>query len=67
MVSDKLEELAGHDSELLGDMKRFEKMALVELATLGPTMKKVNQMLEGNLVIGVPSLLYEQKTADQSL
>ncbi|KAI9115009.1 hypothetical protein K1719_014022 [Acacia pycnantha] len=73
MVANKLEELAGHESEVLGDMKRFEQMALVGLwcihpdAALRPTMKEVNQMLEGNIVVGVPPLLYEQMTADQSL
>ncbi|KAK4266351.1 hypothetical protein QN277_027291 [Acacia crassicarpa] len=73
IVSKKLEELAGHDSEVLGDMKRFEQMALVGLwcihpdAALRPTMKEANQMLEGNIVVGVPPLLYEQMEADQSL
>ncbi|KAI9115174.1 hypothetical protein K1719_014187 [Acacia pycnantha] len=73
MVSKKLEELAGRDLEVLGDMKRFEQLALVGLwciypdAALRPTMKEVNQMLEGNIVVGVPPLLYEKMTADQSL
>lgn len=68
IASKKLEQLAGHDSEVRSDMKRFEQMALVGLwcihpdPALRPTMKQVNPMLEGNMVVGVPPLLYEQMT-----
>ncbi|XP_028773991.1 G-type lectin S-receptor-like serine/threonine-protein kinase LECRK2 [Neltuma alba] len=73
IVLKKPEQFAGHDSEVLSDMTRFEEMALVGLwcihpdPALRPTMKQVNQMLEGNMAVGVPPLLYEQMTADLSI
>lgn len=73
MVSRKLEHVVDNDSEVLGDLKRFEEMALIGLwcihpdPTLRPTMKQVNQMLEGTMAVGVPPLLYDEMTPDQSV
>lgn len=66
MISGKLEKLVGHDSEVLDDLKRFERMALVGLwcvhpdPLFRPSMKRVTQMLEGAVEVGIPPLLYEQ-------
>ena len=55
-----------HDSELLSDYKRFERMALVGVwctcsnPTLRPSMKKVVQMLEGTVEVDVPPLIDAQ-------
>ncbi|KAK7308836.1 hypothetical protein RJT34_05106 [Clitoria ternatea] len=49
-----------HDLEVENDFKRFERMAMVGLwcvnpnPTLRPSMKKVAQMLEGTIDVGVP-------------
>ena len=65
MILGKLEKLVGHDSEVMDDFKRFERMALVGLwcvhpdPILRPSMKKVTQMLEGTVEVGIPPLLYE--------
>ncbi|KAL6343458.1 hypothetical protein AAG906_024823 [Vitis piasezkii] len=56
----KLEVVVKHDPEVLGDFKRFERMAMVGLwcvnpdPILRPTMKRVIQMLEGTIEAGVP-------------
>ncbi|EOY05663.1 Receptor-like protein kinase 1, putative [Theobroma cacao] len=64
IVSGKLEMVVGHDADVLSDFKRFERMAMVGLwcicpdPTLRPSMKKVVQMLEGTMEVGVPPLLH---------
>ncbi|KAK9992597.1 hypothetical protein SO802_027582 [Lithocarpus litseifolius] len=61
-----LEATVIHDSELLSDYKRFERMALVGVwctcsnPTLRPSMKKVVQMLEGTVEVDVPPLIDAQ-------
>ncbi|KAK7308062.1 hypothetical protein VNO77_41653 [Canavalia gladiata] len=51
-----------HDVEVESDFTRFERMAMVGLwcvssnPTLRPSMKKVVQMLEGTIEVGVPPL-----------
>ncbi|KAM4116012.1 hypothetical protein ACJW30_02G018300 [Castanea mollissima] len=61
-----LEATVSHDSELLSDYKRFERMALVGVwctcsnPTLRPSMKKVVQMLEGTVEVDVPPLIDAQ-------
>ena len=60
VISGKLEMVVGHDPEVLSDFKRFERMALVGLwcihpdPILRPSMKKVTQMLEGTMEVGIP-------------
>ncbi|XP_002278198.1 G-type lectin S-receptor-like serine/threonine-protein kinase LECRK4 [Vitis vinifera] len=62
----KLEVVVKHDPEVLGDFKRFERMAMVGLwcvnpdPILRPTMKRVIQMLEGTIEAGVPPLVTAQ-------
>ncbi|KAL4642491.1 hypothetical protein ACB092_02G022400 [Castanea dentata] len=61
-----LEATVSHDSELLSDYKRFERMAFVGVRctcsnpTLRPSMKKVVQMLEGTVEVDVPPLIDAQ-------
>ncbi|XP_075653692.1 G-type lectin S-receptor-like serine/threonine-protein kinase LECRK2 [Castanea sativa] len=61
-----LEAKVSHDTELLSDYKRFERMALVGVwcicsnPTLRPSMKKVVQMLEGTVEVDVPPLIDAQ-------
>ncbi|XP_045814263.1 G-type lectin S-receptor-like serine/threonine-protein kinase LECRK2 [Trifolium pratense] len=70
MVSKKLEIVVSDDLEVLNDFKRFEQMALVGLwclhpnPTLRPSMKKVTQMLEGTVEVGVPPLLNDEIMAN---
>ncbi|XP_027362537.1 G-type lectin S-receptor-like serine/threonine-protein kinase LECRK4 [Abrus precatorius] len=51
-----------HDAEVESDFKRFERMAMVGLwcvspnPTFRPSMKKVVEMLEGTIEVGVPPL-----------
>ncbi|KAI9196584.1 hypothetical protein LWI28_025149 [Acer negundo] len=55
-----LRSIVSHDLEVLGDLKRFETMTMIGLwcicsnPTLRPSMKKVIQMLEGTVEVGVP-------------
>ncbi|TXG72030.1 hypothetical protein EZV62_000609 [Acer yangbiense] len=55
-----LRSIVSHDLEVLGDFKRFETMTMIGLwcicsnPTLRPSMKKVIQMLEGTVEVGVP-------------
>ncbi|KAJ6693956.1 hypothetical protein OIU85_004720 [Salix viminalis] len=69
MAAGKLETVVGHDPEVLSDFERFERMALVGLwcihpdAMFRPSMKKVTQMLEGTLEIGIPPSLSDQMSA----
>uniref|UniRef100_A0A5B7C1T6 Receptor-like serine/threonine-protein kinase n=1 Tax=Davidia involucrata TaxID=16924 RepID=A0A5B7C1T6_DAVIN len=64
--SGKLEKLVRHDSEVLSDFKRFERIVMVGLwcvhpdAILRPSMKKVTQMLEGTMEVEIPPLVYHQ-------
>ncbi|KAJ6384158.1 hypothetical protein OIU78_027457, partial [Salix suchowensis] len=66
MAAGKLETVVGHDPEVLSDFERFERMALVGFwcihpdAMFRPSMKKVTQMLEGTLEIGIPPSLSDQ-------
>lgn len=66
MISEKLGNLVGHDPAVMDDFKRFQRMALVGLwcvhpdPVLRPSMRKVTQMLEGTVDVGIPPLLYEQ-------
>ncbi|KAJ7980055.1 Receptor-like protein kinase [Quillaja saponaria] len=54
------------DLEVLNDFTRFERMTMVGLwcicpnpnPTLRPSMKKVTQMLEGKVDIGVPPMIH---------
>ena len=61
-----LEAVAGDDTELISDYKRFERMTLVGLwcvcpnPTLRPSMKMVTQMLEGSIEVGIPPLIETQ-------
>lgn len=70
VVSGKLEMVVRHDPEVISDFKRFERMALVALwcihpdPILRPSMKKVTQMLEGTLELGIPPLLYDQMSSN---
>jgi serine/threonine protein kinase len=63
VMSGKLEMVVGHDPDVLSDFKRFERMALVGLwcihpdSILRPTMRKVTQMLEGRVEVGIPPLV----------
>ena len=65
VISGKLEMVVGHEPEVLSDFKRFERMALVGLwcinpdPILRPTMKKVTQMLEGTMEVGIPPQVYD--------
>ncbi|KAK4587259.1 hypothetical protein RGQ29_024108 [Quercus rubra] len=65
VVSGKLEMVVGHEPEVLSDFKRFERMALVGLwcinpdPILRPSMKKVTQMLEGTMEVGIPPQVYD--------
>ncbi|KAM3755128.1 hypothetical protein ACB098_02G016800 [Castanea mollissima] len=65
VISGKLEMVVGHDPEVLSDFKRFERMALVGLwcihldPILRPSMKKVTQMLEGTMEVGIPPQVYD--------
>lgn len=58
-----LQAIVNHESEILVDFKRFERMVMVALwcigpnPTLRPSMKKVTQMLEGIIEVGVPPLI----------
>ncbi|KDP40162.1 hypothetical protein JCGZ_02160 [Jatropha curcas] len=60
---DKLEAIANNDPEVLGDFKRFERMVMVGLwcicpnPTHRPLMKKVMEMLDGTLEVGIPPLI----------
>lgn len=71
MISGKLKVVIGHDQEVLGDFKRFEKMAMIGLwcihpdPFLRPSMKKVMQMLEGTMDVGIPPLLYDHMSKDR--
>ncbi|XP_044498184.1 G-type lectin S-receptor-like serine/threonine-protein kinase LECRK4 [Mangifera indica] len=63
IVNKKLEMVVGYDPEVSSDFKRFERMAMVGLwcihpdPNLRPSMKKVTQMLEGELEVAIPPLL----------
>ncbi|KAL4642473.1 hypothetical protein ACB092_02G020700, partial [Castanea dentata] len=65
VISRKLEMVVGHEPEVLSDFKRFERMALVGLwcinpdPILRPSMKKVTQMLEGTMEVGIPPQVYD--------
>ena len=65
VISGKLEMVVGHEPEVLSDFKRFERMALVGLwcinpdPILRPSMKKVTQMLEGTVEVGIPPQVYD--------
>ncbi|OMO61210.1 hypothetical protein CCACVL1_23681 [Corchorus capsularis] len=65
--SGKLGTVVGHDPEVLSDFKRFQRMAMVGLwciypdPILRPSMKKVTQMLEGAMEVGVPPLLHDHQ------
>ncbi|KAM3707317.1 hypothetical protein ACJW31_02G015600 [Castanea mollissima] len=65
VISGKLEMVVGHDPKVLSDFKRFERMALVGLwcihpdPILRPSMKKVTQMLEGTMEVGIPPQVYD--------
>nr|XP_023926706.1 G-type lectin S-receptor-like serine/threonine-protein kinase LECRK3 [Quercus suber] len=65
VISGKLEMVVGHEPEVLSDFKRFERMALVGLwcinrdPILRPSMKKVTQMLEGTMEVGIPPQVYD--------
>ncbi|XP_028773981.1 G-type lectin S-receptor-like serine/threonine-protein kinase LECRK3 [Neltuma alba] len=58
--------MVDHDVEALNDFNRFERMTMVGLWCLSPnpavrpTMKKVTQMLEGAMEVGVPPLIDAQ-------
>lgn len=58
-----LQAIVSHDSEVLEDFCRFERMVLVGLwcicpnPTLRPSMNKVTQMLEGTSEVDVPPLI----------
>ncbi|XP_019051391.1 PREDICTED: G-type lectin S-receptor-like serine/threonine-protein kinase LECRK3 [Nelumbo nucifera] len=64
--SGKLNMVVEEDMEALNDFKRFERMAMVGLwcvhpdPPLRPSMKKVTQMLEGTIEVGIPPLLYPE-------
>ncbi|TXG72043.1 hypothetical protein EZV62_000622 [Acer yangbiense] len=55
-----LRSIVSHDLEVLEDFRRFETMTMIGLwcicsnPTLRPSMKKVIQMLEGTVEVGVP-------------
>ncbi|KAK7840881.1 g-type lectin s-receptor-like serine/threonine-protein kinase lecrk1 [Quercus suber] len=59
------EMVVGHEPEALSDFKRFERMALVGLwcinpdPILRPSMRKVTQMLEGAVEVGIPPQVYD--------
>ncbi|KAI4317808.1 hypothetical protein L6164_025647 [Bauhinia variegata] len=61
-----LREKASHDLEVMSDYNRFERMTMVGLwclcpdPTQRPSMKKVTEMLEGNLEMGLPPLIVGQ-------
>lgn len=65
MRSGRLEIMSRHDAEVLSDFKRFERMVKVGVwcvhpdPFLRPSMKKVTQMLEGTMEVGIPPLVYE--------
>ena len=65
VISGKLEMVVGHEPEALSDFKRFERMALVGLwcinpdPILRPSMKRVTQMLEGTVEVGIPPQVYD--------
>ncbi|KAF8392466.1 hypothetical protein HHK36_022808 [Tetracentron sinense] len=67
----KLEMVVKYDTEVLSNYKRFERMAMVGLwcvhpdPILRPSMKKVIQMLEGTIEVGVPPLVYAQTFEDR--
>lgn len=74
IIRGKLEIVVRHDPEVLSDLKRFERMAMVGIwcihpePVLRPSMKKVTQMLEGTLEVGIPPMLHDQiclKTRDR--
>lgn len=74
IIRGKLEIVVRHDPEVLRDLKRFERMAMVGIwcihpePVLRPSMKKVTQMLEGTLEVGIPPMLHDQiclKTHDR--
>ncbi|XP_010277462.1 PREDICTED: G-type lectin S-receptor-like serine/threonine-protein kinase LECRK1 [Nelumbo nucifera] len=68
MRSEKLEMIVKQDAEVLSDFKRFERMAMVSIwcihpnPALRPSMKMVNQMLEGTIEVGIPPLLMNPET-----
>ncbi|KAL5980867.1 hypothetical protein ACLOJK_028787 [Asimina triloba] len=61
----ELGRLVEQDEEVLSDLKRFERMVMVGLwctdpdPALRPSMKRVKQMLEGTIEVGLPPLLAE--------
>ncbi|KAF3957000.1 hypothetical protein CMV_017940 [Castanea mollissima] len=65
VTSGKLEMVVGHEPEALSDFKRFERMALVGLwcihpdPILRPSMRKVTQMLEGTMEVGIPPQVHD--------
>ncbi|KAF8392467.1 hypothetical protein HHK36_022809 [Tetracentron sinense] len=66
----RLEMVMRYDTEVLSNFKRFERMAMVGLwcvhpdPILRPSMKKVIQMLEGMIEVGVPPLVCAQTSED---
>ncbi|KAK4266350.1 hypothetical protein QN277_027290 [Acacia crassicarpa] len=58
--------MVDHDIEILNYFNRFERMTMVGLwclspnPTVRPSMKKVTQMLEGTMEVGVPPLIDAQ-------
>lgn len=64
--AENLKHAVGHDSEVLSDFTRFERMTMVGLwclctnPNLRPSMGKVLQMLEGTIEVGVPPPIVEQ-------
>uniref|UniRef100_A0A2N9GFB7 EGF-like domain-containing protein n=1 Tax=Fagus sylvatica TaxID=28930 RepID=A0A2N9GFB7_FAGSY len=72
VYSGKLEMVVGHDPEVLSDFKRFERMALVGSwcihpdPILRPSMKKVTQMLEGTMEVGIPPQVYDHVLSNQN-
>jgi hypothetical protein len=72
VISGKLEMVVGHDPEVLSDFKRFERMALVGSwcihpdPILRPSMKKVTQMLEGTMEVGIPPQVYDHVLSNQN-
>ncbi|KAK6913933.1 Bulb-type lectin domain [Dillenia turbinata] len=71
VISGKLEMLVNHDMEVMSDSTRFQRMVMVGLwcihpdPILRPSMKKVTQMLEGTIDIGVPPMLFDQMSKDK--
>ncbi|KAM7488605.1 hypothetical protein LguiB_026089 [Lonicera macranthoides] len=63
--AENLKDVVSHDSEILSDFARFERMTMVGLwclctnPILRPSMGKVLQMLEGTIEVGVPPSIDE--------